>query len=320
MSVSPRFAWIAVFVGLGVLWLAFAKEPDKATFPAPIPDDRLHNAFWVHPKVISGAQPDAKGFQALKELGVRTVVSVDGARPDVITAKEHGLRYVHLPHGYDGVSKTRILELAKAVRDLPGPIYIHCHHGKHRSPSAAACACVAAGMIDPKDSLKILEVAGTSKNYRGLYQSVREALPLEARLLNELKVAFHESVKVPPMAEAMVAMEHTHDHLKTIAEAGWKVPAEHPDLEPVHEALLMSEHYTEMLRTDEAKAQPEGFLDWLRSGEEGAKRLRQALESWHAKGAPSPVPESVNQAFEQVNQSCVQCHVQYRNTPLQEKQ
>ena len=36
-------------------------------------------------------------------------------------AKKYGMRYVHLPHGYDGIPEERIAELAKAVRDLPQP-------------------------------------------------------------------------------------------------------------------------------------------------------------------------------------------------------
>ena len=57
-------------------------------------------------------------------LGVKTVISVDGAKPDVDLAKKHGMRYVHLPHGYDGVPDDRAKELAKAVR-RPGRPDLH---------------------------------------------------------------------------------------------------------------------------------------------------------------------------------------------------
>jgi protein tyrosine/serine phosphatase len=69
------------------------------------------------------------------------------------------------------VPAERAAELAKAVRDLPGPIYIHCHHGKHRSPAAAAVACVAAGLLAPERAPAVLKEAGTSPNYRGLFAS-----------------------------------------------------------------------------------------------------------------------------------------------------
>src|SRR5690349_9452889 len=81
----------------------------RAAAPAPariekIDTRHLPNAVRIHAKVFSGGLPDGEaGFAELQELGIKTVISVDGAKPDVATAKKHGLRYVHMPHGYDGV-------------------------------------------------------------------------------------------------------------------------------------------------------------------------------------------------------------------------
>src|SRR5258706_10041968 len=69
-----------------------------------LPARHLPNALQVHPQVISGGQPEGEaGFVELKGLGIKTIISVDGAKPDVEMAKKYGLRYVHLPHGYDGI-------------------------------------------------------------------------------------------------------------------------------------------------------------------------------------------------------------------------
>src|SRR5688500_5709584 len=108
-------------------------QPAVATEATPkkLAAEHLPNPWQDHPKVISGGLPEGdKAFKELADLGVKTVISVDVAKPDVALAKKYGLRYVHLPHGYDGVPELRAKELAKAVRDLPGPVYIHCHHGK----------------------------------------------------------------------------------------------------------------------------------------------------------------------------------------------
>ena len=74
--------------------------------------------------------------------GRKTVLTLDGAQPDVETAKRHGLRYVHVPIGYDGIPAARALELAKTFQTLEpsGPIFVHCHHGKHRGPAACSIA------------------------------------------------------------------------------------------------------------------------------------------------------------------------------------
>jgi protein tyrosine phosphatase (PTP) superfamily phosphohydrolase (DUF442 family) len=113
--------------------------PPPAIEPTPLSVASLPNAFRVSERIYSGGNPDdERGFAALAKLGVKTAISVDGARPDVETARRFGIRYVHLPFGYDGIPKDRIAELAKCAATMQGPLYIHCHHGKHRGPAAVA--------------------------------------------------------------------------------------------------------------------------------------------------------------------------------------
>ncbi len=278
----------------------------------------LPNAIRLHEKVISGGQPDGDAaFAELERLGVKTVISVDGAKPDVELAKRHGLRYVHLPHGYDGIPDQRAKELAKAVRDLPGPIYIHCHHGKHRSPAAATVACVGVGLLRPQDALAVLKTAGTSENYRGLYQSAESARRLDDALLDALEVEFRETVELPPLAEGMVALEYTFDQLKTIAAAGWKPTPEHPDIDPPHEALLLREQFTELLRAEDVKRRPEAFQQWLQESATAAGEIETALRQ-STEAAP-PDLASLTSRFEIVTKNCSACHREYRDVPLGEK-
>jgi protein tyrosine phosphatase (PTP) superfamily phosphohydrolase (DUF442 family) len=282
-----------------------------------LPTKSLPNAIQITPKVISGGQPDGeKGFEELEKLGVKTIISVDGAKPDLAAAKKHGLRYVHLPHGYDGIPDERVKELAKAVKELNGPIYIHCHHGKHRSPAAAAAACAAAGLIEPKQAIEILKLAGTHENYRGLYALAREVKRIDDRSLAELQVEFKETVKIPPLAEAMIELEHTHDHLKLAAAAKWKSLGEHPDIDPAHEALLLREHFTELLRNDAVAKESQQFKDLLLRSESAAKDLEAALKE-SPRSEASLVKSAA--AFEVVSKQCTACHQAYRDVPLDEK-
>ena len=285
-----------------------------ATQNAAVKLDTRHlpNAYRIHAKVISGGQPAGdEGFRELAALGVKTLISVDGAKPDVETAKKYGLRYVHLPHGYDGVPSARGWELAKAVRDLPGPVYIHCHHGKHRSPVAASVACVTAGLIAPSLAERVLQTAGTSQGYRGLYASARSAKPLDERLLDELNVDFQETAEIPPMAESMISIEHTHDHLKALAAVDWRSLPEHPDIEPAQEALLLREHFTELLRSEAARKETEAFRALLHQSQRAARELEAALQAGNSQQA--------QQAFARINNGCSSCHRDFRDVPLSEK-
>jgi protein tyrosine phosphatase (PTP) superfamily phosphohydrolase (DUF442 family) len=290
-----------------------------AAQPEKLDVSHLPNAYRIHPKVISGGLPEGdEAFAELKALGVKTVISVDGAKPDVAMAKKYEMRYVHLPHGYDGVPANRAQELAKAVRDLEGPVYIHCHHGKHRSPAAATVACVSAGMISPAIAKTILHTAGTSENYRGLYQSAESARELDSKLLDELKADFPETAPIPPMAEAMIGIEHAHDHLKALAATDWQPLPMQPALDPAHEALLVREHFTELQRTDAARREPEGFQKLLAEGETAAKSLEDALLAWQ-KSESAEAAASAKEGLETLTKNCAACHRTYRDVPLTEK-
>ncbi|MGD9723894.1 MAG: hypothetical protein AB7O59_21030 [Pirellulales bacterium] len=319
-------AWTGI-LGTGILVIGSAvistvgisaEPPTPVNAAAPpirkITSDHLPNAYRLTDKLFSGGQPEGEpAFAELRALGVKTVISVDGAQPDVAAAKKYGLRYVHLPHGYDGIADARLLELAKAVRDLPGAVYLHCHHGKHRSPAAAAAACVTIGLLGNEQALAVLKTAGTSPNYLGLYDTVGTAQRVDGGVLDRLQVEFRESVNVAPMAESMIAIEHLHDRLKSVAAAQWKAPPDHPDVDPPHEALQLKEQFAELLRTDEARSQGEKFLALARGGEAAAGALETAL-----RAAP-PDEKGAALALAKVTANCQACHQSFRDVPLREK-
>jgi protein tyrosine phosphatase (PTP) superfamily phosphohydrolase (DUF442 family) len=309
---------------VGALLLAFllgcsfeAQSPARSQ-PAPAKIEKLAtkhlpNALRVHEKVISGGLPEGEAaFAELKQLGVKTLISVDGARPNLALAEKYGMRYVHLPHGYDGVPEQRAKELSKAVRDLPGPVYLHCHHGKHRSPAATAVACVGAGLLAHRDAAQVLQVAGTSEAYRGLFRSANEAQRLDNALLDELQADFPAVARLPALAEAMVEIERIHDRLQAIEEAGWKTPDDRPGLVPDHEALLLREQFTELLRTKELQGKPQSFQELAKEAEAASLVLEEALNT-SADGA------AASKLLRIVSNNCQACHQAFRDVPLNEK-
>jgi protein tyrosine phosphatase (PTP) superfamily phosphohydrolase (DUF442 family) len=277
-------------------------------FP-PLPDQtHLENGHVVTSKILSGAQPEGEAsFRALKELGVKTIVSVDGSKPDVETARKYGIAYVHLPITYSGVKPEEGRAIAKALDELPGPIYVHCHHGKHRSAAAVAVACVYNGMLRPDQATAVLETFGTGANYKGLWQAARDARPLPPEELRNLKVEFSETAKIPPMADAMVLIDRHWDHLKSIQKNNWQAPADHPDLDPPHEALQLQELFHEIQRTDTTHANNPDFARLMAESETAAQSLRAAL------AATPRNPEAANTAFKQIAQSCTACHKAHRD-------
>jgi hypothetical protein len=317
-----RISLLLLAVAAGAAFAADG-QPAAKSDPRPAVFEKLlvkhlPNALQVHPRVISGGEPEGEaGFAELRGLGIKTVISVDGATPDVKLAKKFGLRYVHLPHGYGGIPEERVKELAKGVRDLPGLIYIHCHHGKHRSPAATAAACVGAGLLESKDARQVLVVAGTSESYRGLFQTAIKAKRFEDQVLDAFQAKFPATAKLPPVAEAMVGVEQAYDHLQLLAANKWKPMIGQPALEPAHEALLLREHFAELLRTRETMHQPRRFQELMIEGEAAAAELETELRNWRAAVHPKHPPSALTRRMDRVATNCTACHQQFRDVPLE---
>ena len=301
-----------------------ATSPAATSVPAPVPATApsasrfkpvgvgvLTNAFQITPKVIAGAQPEGEqAFAQLRDLGVKTILSVDGATPDVELAHRYGMRYVHLPIKYEGVTADQGRDIATALEELPGPIYLHCHHGKHRSAAAAAVACVEAGMLDPSDATAVLRTMGTGAGYKGLWAAAREARPLDPAELRDRKVAFVEQAKLDSLAAHMVGVDEHWENVKLVKKAGWTTPADHPDLDPAHEVLQVQEHLHEASRLDEMAARPDDFRKQISAAEADVTALRSLLASPRAKTQST---EPADAAFDKVATDCTSCHKVYRD-------
>lgn len=278
--------------------------------PVPLEIAGIENVFRLDDRLYSGGEPrGSEDFAQLQKLGIRTVLSVDGTAPDVATAREYGLRYVHLPIGYDGIGEGRAREIVKAAKALLGPLYVHCHHGKHRGPAAAAIIGIADRGWSKPEALAWLGKAGTSSEYAGLFRCVREFAVPDERALAAIPGEFPERAEVPDLVEAMVQIDGRWEILQAIRKAGGKAPADHPDVVPEAEALLLAEHYRELLRLDEIKERGEAFADKAREAEVNALRLRDLLRSPDAADRGEPLAN----AFKASESDCKRCHAAHRN-------
>lgn len=274
--------------------------------PAP-PERALHNVQRVNEHLISGAVPDGDAaFDALAHLGVRTIISVDGATPDVARAAARGMRYVHVPITYAEITDAERLELARAVRDLPGPIYLHCHHGKHRGPAAAAAAAVALRLLEPADAVAFMRRAGTAAAYEGLYECVATARPASQVELDAAPADFPAVREAQGLVAAMVEVDRAFEHLLEVRAAGWTVPRDHPDLVPAAEVGRLADNLR--LGADDPLSLEQGdeFLRRLAEAKRAASELEEAL----VRGAAR---DELEARFAPVQASCKDCHARFRD-------
>jgi hypothetical protein len=276
--------------------------------------------FHLSDRVYAGAAPEGDaGFESLRKLGIKTIITVDGTKPDLERAHKFGFRYVHLPHGYDGISTNTELRLIKAAETVPGPIYVHCHHGKHRGPTAAAVICMATEGWSTADGLAWLKEAGTSTNYSGLFETVEKFHSFGAEALSHVSTNFPEVTEPGRLIDTMVDVDSRWDELTAFRKNGFKPSAKHPDFQPTDEAALLFEDFREAQRLPEAKERGSDFLHRLHDAEIKAQAVHDLLAipvKNSENGASATDQEKLARAFENMSSACAACHKSFRNPSL----
>lgn len=257
----------------------------------------LQNVFQIDDKIYSGSSPEGKSsFEVLKKMGIKTIVSVDGVKPKLKQAKDAGIKYVHIPIGYDGISQEAGLAFARVSKELQGPIYIHCHQGRHRGPAAAAIVGLCRGSFGKKQAFVFLDQAGTSKAYAGLWKDIeRFQVPSPNRRLPKLV----EAAKVDPMVTAMVNINHQFEQLEKMRAN--EILEEKEKLQII---LLLQEEFHETARKY-ASDYDETFKNWLSESEAQVKKLGAEIKKADQ--------DQIVSRLKLLKSQCLRCHQKYRN-------
>jgi protein tyrosine phosphatase (PTP) superfamily phosphohydrolase (DUF442 family) len=304
-------ALMAMLVGFGCLiaggMMLSRNSADHASAIAEVPPlrepkslaaDGIEN-LWKLPLadggvLYSGGQPDGDAaFASLEKLGVKTVISVDGARPAIEVARQHGLKYVHLPIGYNDVPADRLATMIAAVKSLPGSVFIHCHHGKHRGPAATVCVWRALrGDVTPQTAVNLMNEMGTAEKYRGLYRAANREPPADEEIPLGMR-EFPEVTAVAPLAEQMVEIEHVWEEIRGLVKASeWTG----------EQRMRLQELFTDGAeRFRESARMIEGDL---------ADELSAAARRWEDAAALPSDQAALEKAIEF---QCQQCHAKHRD-------
>ena len=266
-----------------------------------------NGAVELAPGVWSGRAPDAElSLDDLAALGFRAVLSVDGLASAPEGNGPAGVTLAHVPLGYDGIHGDERLRIAKAVRDLPRPLYVHCHHGIHRGPAAAAFGLIAIGELNNEQGVRILEAAGTA--YAGLTRAVEIAGAFEPESIDGTPMP-------PPVAEvggmqaSMAEIDRVWAHIRDCAEAGWAVPDDHPDLVAELEAAKLENLFRALARDPETPRQ-------MKRRMEQAAELAARFEGTIGRMDGEPyrgLSDPRDGVWFDLEQSCNECHARFRD-------
>ncbi len=290
--VYSRPRWLGIAWAL-CLWVSFSLGQERFSEPKSITG--IENLRQVAPGLLSGSQPQGDAaFEELASRGVKVLVSVDGSAPQIEAAHKHGLRYIHIPIGYNQIDPQERADLVQAVKTVGGPVLVHCHHGQHRGPAAAAYCGMAMGKLSATQAVDFLRVAGTRSDYTGLWDAVRKFVPPTVPAGPLVEVA-----EVEPLTAAMVRIDHLWSGIDQRAQTNQIV-----DWEAfTRESLLLNEEFRELARTSPSKDKK--FNAKLRAA------ILTAEELHGSSGQHNPTALKI--AAQKVQQGCVDCHAQYRD-------
>ncbi len=302
MMFPYRLIWFPIVFILTLLVACSSNTPRAST--TTLPDGPIHNLHQLSEGLYSGGEPPTNAHYAqLADLGIRTVVSVDAIAPNPELAEPYGIRIVHLPIGYDGIDEQRAIELAAAIQTLEHPIYVHCHHGKHRGPAALCVGAIGAGLITNDQAQEFMQTTGTSPKYTGLWEAARIAQPLDDSTLARVD-ELPERAPVSSFVDSMGHLDRLHDRLWDMSEDDWKTPEDHPDLSPTAVSGQIHDLLRAMLEDDIITQEGQGMHTMMITSINAAAQVERDIDSGRFSEA--------YRSMDALHQSCVDCHDKYR--------
>jgi tyrosine-protein phosphatase SIW14 len=125
------------YAGTFILILAIASSAFAQTEPKSFPNVNIINFGQMDERYYRGAQPVKGDYQALKDLGVNTVIDLrnDPTDYEKTEVETLGMKYINLPmSGWKSPKESEIAQFMTIMNDpATGTVYVHCKAGKHRT-------------------------------------------------------------------------------------------------------------------------------------------------------------------------------------------
>ena len=142
----------------------------------------LEHVARLNAGLYRGAQPEGEGFNALKAMGVKTIINLRYHHSSDEEAKKAGLNYVEIRIKANVTSRPPTDEQVKLFFDTvldpaKQPVYFHCMVGKDRTGTMAALYRIEVDGWSNEEAIEELHSFGYHTYYKDLINFVREYKP-----------------------------------------------------------------------------------------------------------------------------------------------
>jgi protein tyrosine/serine phosphatase len=133
---TPRHTLTRITVAIALLTVIAAAAISKGNSDPAFSNIKISNFGQMDERFYRGARPKQKDFQALKDLGIQTVIDLTDNTPHEKGYVEAlGMTYVNIaiPDKKDPTNE-QIAQFLKLVNDpATGKFFVHCAGGRHRT-------------------------------------------------------------------------------------------------------------------------------------------------------------------------------------------
>lgn len=167
-----------ISLGLGLLGCDPIENQDESDKVKKLELQGVKNVYELSPHILTGGKPEGEaGFAELQKLGVKTIISVTEDPPDEESARKYGMRYVHVPMTYEGVSPEQREKILNAAGETSEPVFLHCNSGRNRGATAAAICLIGIEDKSNEEAIAWMKLRGVKEEHQELYRAVQDFKP-----------------------------------------------------------------------------------------------------------------------------------------------
>ncbi len=161
-----------------------SRDPRPEKWAKPVKSITLTNWYKLDDDVYRSEQPSQRGFQEIRDAGIRTVLNLRDRSTDAPLLQGLGLDLVEVPMTAGNFTETDIIKALKVIRDARKPVLIHCQRGADRTGVVAAMYRIVCEGWTKDDAIDELVHGGYGFNriwYRNIPAYIRGSDPVKIR-------------------------------------------------------------------------------------------------------------------------------------------